>query len=403
MTVDSRGKLSSQNIVIMILITGLVMLGSVPLDVMLPSYPDLAAHFHTKVADISFSISIFAFGFAVAQLFTGPLSDRFGRKRLLICALLLAIGGTSGAALSHDYGMFLVFRVIQALGCSCFVLAQAIVQDAFKGTSGVKARIYITTANGLFIAFSPLIGTYLQAALGWRGSFMFFFIVAVIVLLVTYLSYEDKSLRSDGGFRYYANAYLQMFRHRQFVGYWIIGSLAFSCHFVFIIVSPLLFLDGMKMDATQYSFILLGYGIAYITGGVVASKIIRRASTGRSIAAGLVVIGVAAVLMVSLLKVSGVTTTSIMLPMLLCTIGTTVVRPGAATEAMSVFNENSGTAAAAGGTIRLVVGGGVSALVAIIGASVVTNLAILLAVSSVAGLIILVVVSAREYPDVQNM
>ncbi|MGH9916522.1 MAG: MFS transporter, partial [Pyrinomonadaceae bacterium] len=114
---------------LIILLNLLILLSAIPLDVMLPSFPDLASHFRTDTTDIALSISVFAVGFSVAQLFVGPLTDRYGRKRLLMIGLLLALAGALGCIFSTRYSIFVGFRILQSIGCACFLLAQAIVQD----------------------------------------------------------------------------------------------------------------------------------------------------------------------------------------------------------------------------------------------------------------------------------
>lgn len=377
--------------VIIALIAGLVTLGAVPLDVMLPSYPSLAKHFARPVADIAWSISVFALGFAFAQLFVGPMSDHWGRKRVLIVALVLATLGSIGTMFTHEFATFLACRVIQAIGCACFVLAQAIVQDQFVGRAATRARIYITTGNGVLIAISPICGTALEWAMGWRGSFQLFVLISLALLVVACTNYVDAPRRSahPGAVIFYAREYGRMFSDAAFVGYWLIGSIAFSCHFAFIVASPIVFLEQMGIDATTYSLILLVYGIAYIVAGSIASKLISLFTERQVIYAGIVAIAVAGMSMFVLQFVWRGAPASIVLPMLICTLGTSMVRPCAASLAMSRFSTSAGTASAAGSTIRMLVAGLLSGLTAALGTSVTGNLAVLLLGGSVALVLLL--------------
>lgn len=153
------------------LLLAMVLLGVFPLDVLLPSFPALAAHFRNTPTDIALSISLFAVGIAFAQVSIGPLSDVIGRKGLLLAGMIVSILGALGCVMTSDYSLFLMFRIVQAVGCGCFVLSQALVQDLFEGKERDRLRILMVTASGVFISVSPLAGTFLQATLGWRGSF----------------------------------------------------------------------------------------------------------------------------------------------------------------------------------------------------------------------------------------
>ena len=199
------------------LISALIALSAIPLDVMLPSFPALAENFGTDTNKISLSISVFAVGFSIAQLFVGPLSDKYGRKIFLIVGLVFAIIGAVGCMLSSDYVLFLVFRVVQSIGCACFVLAQAIVQDAFKGKKGHFARIYVTTFGGVCISCSPLLGTALQYFIGWRGSFLFFILLSLIILVQILLYFIETSEKSNLREESYLRAYIKVFSNKLFL------------------------------------------------------------------------------------------------------------------------------------------------------------------------------------------
>jgi DHA1 family 2-module integral membrane pump EmrD-like MFS transporter len=97
-------------ITLLILMTSL---GVFPLDVILPSFPALAEHFQTSTSRIAFSLSVFAIGFAISQIAIGPLSDRFGRRKLLIGGLGLAVSSAIGCTFAQDFPTFLAFRLVQ--------------------------------------------------------------------------------------------------------------------------------------------------------------------------------------------------------------------------------------------------------------------------------------------------
>jgi DHA1 family bicyclomycin/chloramphenicol resistance-like MFS transporter len=365
---------AKQETQLFVLLSLLILLSAIPLDVMLPSFPALADHFDTETNDIALSISTFAIGFSIFQLFVGPLSDRFGRKRLLLIGIFFALAGAIGCILSPSYRFFLVYRIIQSIGCASFVLAQAIVQDAFKGTDGVRARILTTTLSGVFISCSPLLGSILQSTVGWQGSFILFAAISLIILFQVYFQFDETSRSKHGGVIFFVGAYLRIFRNRTFLGYSTIGGLAFSCHLAFIIVSPAIFIVNLKMDNYRYSMILLIYGLAYLLGGSLASYAAQRIRTHQQIKLGLLLMTSAGLLMLAMLHYQANTSAMVLLPMLVCTAGTVLIRPATATEAMNLFDEIAGTAAAAGSTIRFATAGVISAVINIAGKNTALNL-----------------------------
>lgn len=348
------------------LLLAMVLLGVFPLDVLLPSFPALAEHFRSTPADIALSISLFAVGIAFAQLLIGPLSDVIGRKGLLLAGMSVSMLGALGCVMTSDYSLFLLFRVVQALGCGCFVLSQALVQDLFEGEERDRLRILMVTATGIFISVSPLAGTFLQATLGWRGSFWVFSALSAIVLLKAWWLLDSSRPAASGGTpTHFLKAYRRVLGDFDFVRYWLISAFAFACHFSFIVISPLIFMDRLQLSAYDFSLILLIYGAAYVVGGILASVLSRRINGGQQIVVGLSLILFAGLTMLYLASNFALTPATVLIPMLICTAGTTIARPAATSRAMSLFPENAGTSASAGSTLIFICGGLISALISL--------------------------------------
>ncbi|MBT9264618.1 multidrug effflux MFS transporter [Pseudomonas sp. MG-9] len=347
------------------LLLAMVLLGVFPLDVLLPSFPALAEHFRSTPSDIALSISLFAVGIAFAQLLIGPLSDVIGRKGLLLAGMGVSMLGALGCTMTRDYTLFLAFRLLQALGCGCFVLSQALVQDLFDGEERDRLRILMVTATGIFISVSPLAGTFLQATLGWRGSFWVFTALAAAVLIKAWFFLDDSHRVVRNTPLNFLNAYRRVLGDFEFVGYWLISAFAFACHFSFIVISPLIFMDQLQLSAYEFSLILLVYGAAYIVGGIAAALLSRRISSVQQIVAGLSLILLAGLVMLFMTQHFALSPATVLIPMLICTAGTTIARPAATSRAMGLFPENAGTCASAGSTIIFICGGLISALISL--------------------------------------
>lgn len=347
------------------LLLAMVLLGVFPLDVLLPSFPALAEHFRSTPADITLSISLFAVGIAASQLLIGPLSDVIGRKGLLLAGITISMLGAVGCTLTTDYVHFLLFRVIQALGCGCFVLSQALIQDLFEGEERDRLRILMVTATGVFISVSPLAGTFLQATLGWQGSFVVFIALAGIVLLKACFFLENTRPAATGALSNIFQPYRRVLCDVDFLSYWLISAFAFACHFSFIVISPLIFMDQLQLSAYDFSLILLVYGGAYIVGGMVATLLGKRLSPGHQVISGLSLILLSGVIMLYLSSHFTLSPFTVLVPMLICTAGTTIARPAATSKAMSLFPENAGASASAGSTVIFICGGLISALISL--------------------------------------
>jgi predicted MFS family arabinose efflux permease len=379
----SRTKLAA-----MIMLCGMSLLSVFPLDVLLPSYPAIAHEFDQSVAEIAATISFFILIFAFSQLIVGPLSDKFGRKLVLMAGLIIVLISVLACALAKNFSLFFMYRTLQAVGCSTFVLSQALIQDLLREEDRQRARIFLVTLSGVFIASAPLLGSYIQSIFGWQGSFYLTAIVSVCLLVQVFLTLKNNKNLSGLDLKRTYMPYLKIIRHKYFVIYWCLSGIAFSCHFSFIIVSPLIFLERLGLSSYQYSYVLLAYGVSYIFGGVVAGKLRCRVSLNSQIAFGFVLIMVAGFLLFWFVVLLEPAVVWVLVPMIICTAGTTVCRPAAASKAMEYFNSSVGAASSAGATIVFLIAAAVSATISFSDSNVLLFLAGGFVVLSLFGLVL---------------
>ncbi|WP_425524284.1 MFS transporter [Pseudomonas moorei] len=364
----------------------MTLLGVFPLDVVLPSFPDLSACFRISPADTALSVSLFAVSLAFSVMLVGPLSDMWGRKKLLLGGIAIAAIGALGCAFSSEYHWFLGFRVVQAIGCGSFSLSQALVQDLFEGHERQRLRIWMVTASGVFISISPLLGTWLQLQLGWQGSFYVFVALAVSVWSsACWLLKESSAIRtaSRGGF---FSAYWHVCSNARFMAYWLILALAFACHFSFIVTSPIIFMEHLALSPYEYAWTLLLYGVAYVGGGAVANILHQRLQANTQIIVGLGLIAVSGVVMLWLTRHLGLSTVTVLISMLICTIGTTITRPIVNSKAMSIHPKYAGTSTSVGAVLMFLSGGVTSAVVNQVPEDLTTALAFCFLTLSISGL-----------------
>ncbi len=371
---------------LILLLMTMTLLGVFPLDVVLPSFPALSEHFKTSASDIALSVSLFAIGLGLSVVLVGPLSDLWGRRNLLLIGISISAIGAMGCLLARDYTWFLVFRVVQAMGCGSFVLSQALIQDLFVGREQERIRIWMTTGGGVFISISPLLGTWLQIHLGWEGSFQVFIALAAIVWIKAGVLLKDSPRsRSVRPGRFFA-AYWRLCSDPRFMGYWLISALAFACHFSFIVISPIIFMERLALTPYEFAWALLLYGVAYVIGGIIASALHRRLQSNTQIIIGLGLIALSGLVMLGLASQFGLTAAAVLIPMLICTAGTTIARPIANSRAMIIHLQDAGTASSVGGVMIFMCGGVISVVINLASADLTTTLAACFLILSAAGL-----------------
>jgi len=342
--------------------------------------------FQTSPSAIALSVSVFAIGLAVAVVLVGPLSDRWGRKKLLLGGIAIAAIGAAGCMVVSDFRWFLLFRVIQAMGCGSFSLSQALIQDLFAGRERERIRIWMVTGGGVFISISPLLGTWLQSCFGWQGSFYVFIALAFIAWLGAYRQIKEIPPIHRAPHKGFFSTYWRLCSDVRFMGYWLISALGFACHFSFIVSSPIIFMERLALSPYEFAWTLLLYGVAYVCGGVLASVLHRYLQANTQIVIGLGLIAVSGGIMLWLTRLFGLSAATVLISMLVCTIGTTIARPIANSKAMSLYPENAGASTSVGGMLIFMFGGVTSSVINLMPENLTTILALGFLTLSVAGL-----------------
>ncbi|MBF6027462.1 MFS transporter [Pseudomonas sp. P115] len=370
-----------------ILITCISLISFFPINILLPSFPALSAHFDTPTTDVALSISLFTLVFSISQLVAGPLSDKWGRKEVLIGCIALSILGAIGCALAPDYLTFLLFRSVQAMGCGFFVLGHALVEDLFDEQDRARIRLYYMTLSGSFVALSPLIGSWLQTTFDWQGSFYGFALMALGMLIHALCILPSKSASPHREPVSIIATLKAVMRNKNFLRYWWIAALVFTCYFALISVTPLIFMDALKLSEYQYVLVLMVYGVAYLLGGVAASYLQKHIPLSRQINIGLRLLAIAGGLLTLIVSMEAITTVTLLIPMLISALAVTLVRPAAISAAMLLFSSSAGTAASAGNSIMFLTAAVSSAALAQAGEHLLLTIALSFIVLSLWGLI----------------
>ncbi len=244
----------------------------------------------------------------------------------------------------------------------------------------------MVTAGGVFISISPLLGTWLQSCFGWQGSFYVFIALAVVAWLGAYRLIKEIPPVHRAPHKGIFSVYWRLCSDVRFMGYWLISALGFACHFSFIVSSPIIFMERLALSPYEFAWTLLLYGVAYVLGGVLASVLHRYLQANTQIIIGLSLIAVSGGVMLWLNRQFGLSAATVLISMLICTIGTTIARPIANNKAMSLYPENAGASTSVGGMLIFMFGGVTSSVINLMPENLTTNLALGFLTLSIAGL-----------------
>jgi MFS transporter, DHA1 family, multidrug resistance protein len=337
------------------LLTALVALGPISTDLYLPSLPSLARYFAVGVDDIQLTLSVFLVGLATAQLVYGPLSDRFGRRPVLLVGLAIYVVASAICMLSPSVPVLVVARFAQAVGaCVGPVLGRAIVRDVYGREGAARVLAYMSAAMALAPAIGPILGGFVEEWFGWRINFLALVLYGAGGLAIAWRILPETNKAPDPqaaepirillGYRGFLN-------HRAYVGYVLCCAFAYSGIFAFISGSSYVLQEVVGLGPIGFGLCFAGVVVGYIIGTVVAGQLSRRLGIDRLVAVG-AGIGVAGgVLLVVLALLASADTAIggallIVSPMLVFMIGVGLVLPNSIAGAIGPFPRAAGAASA---------------------------------------------------------
>ncbi len=379
------------------LLTALVALGPISTDLYLPSLPGMARSFGGDIPAVQLTLSVFLVGLATAQLICGPLSDRYGRRPVLLFGLALYVAASIACAFAPSISALVAARLVQAFGaCVGPVLGRAIVRDVHGRAGAARVLAYMSAAMAVAPALGPILGGFLEVWFGWRANFLVLVIYGAGGLVAASALLPETNRRPDPlaarPTRILAG-YRGLIGHRAYVGYVLCCAFAYSGIFAFISGSSFVLVDIVGLGPDAYGFCFAGVVVGYIAGTLLAGRLSPRLGIDRLIAAG-AGISLAGGAILAGLAIAGITgVAAIVGPMLIYMVGTGLVLPNSIAGAVGPFPRAAGAASALLGftqmTLAALLGIGVAQLhndtampmtTAIAGAAVATLLSFLLLV-----------------------
>jgi DHA1 family bicyclomycin/chloramphenicol resistance-like MFS transporter len=326
------------------------------MDVYVASMPSMTSALATDATHIQLTMSVFTVGYAVSQLFYGPIADRFGRRPVLIGGTLVYVAASFAAALATSIETLIALRVIQAFGaCSGPVVGRAIVRDRY-GHGAARIFAYIGMAMMATPILAPMIGSWLEIAYGWRANFHFMagFGVATLIAILLLL---DESLAEPNRdalrpMRLIGN-YASLLVNRTFMGYAVTMTSAFGGVMAFITGSSFVLIDLVGVDPPTYGALFGLTAAGFAAGSFVSARMNRNWGIVRSIRYGAVLnliwaVGLAAFSLADVLEVW-----AICVPMVAISFANGLIFPNCQAGAIAPFPHMAGTAAALMGAMMM--------------------------------------------------
>lgn len=278
---------------LLLLLAGLAALGSLATNIILPAFPSMGAELGTSVKDLSATLGTFFVAFAVGQLFVGPLSDRFGRKQLVLCGLAAFVVGSAVCTMAINLPQLIAGRIVQALGvCATSVLSRAIARDLFEGEELSRALSLIMVAMAAAPGFSPLLGGAFNSLLGWRATFVVVGVLAVL-LGAHYFFRLGETHRAERrvalSLSAVAKTYGQLLFDRRFIAPAMSVSLVIGSLYMFFAMAPAILMEGFGFSPLGLALFFASTVFVVFGAGMLAPRLAHRWGPTHAARTGIIV------------------------------------------------------------------------------------------------------------------
>lgn len=274
---------------LIVLLAALVAFAPLSIDMYLPSLPLIAADLQAPESSIQLTISAFLVGLFIGMLFYGPLSDKFGRRGLLLGGIGLYLIASIGCMLADSAEWLIAARFMQALGgAAASVLARAIVRDLFPLNEAARVLSLMHLVTMIATLVAPLVGGYLMLITGWRSLFMVLFAFAALMLMLSLWKIPETHHGDSRKASILAvfKAYLQIGMQPVAIGYILCMGLTFAGMFAYITASPFVYIEYFGVSPQHYAwFFSLNIGGVIVLVSLNA-RYVGRFGTQRLLTAG---------------------------------------------------------------------------------------------------------------------
>ena len=289
-------------VLLTVLLGGFTAFGPLSMDLYLPAFPQLADDLGASQSAVQLTLTADVIGIVVGQLVLGPMSDAWGRRRLLLGSTLVCALASVLCALAPSAGLLVVWRFFQgASGGGGIVLARAIASDVSTGVAAARLFSLFMTLSSVAPIVAPVLGGLM---LVWTGSWQpMFYLLAVVSLLLAAVSWKviPETLPADrrhpGGLRQTGRAFVGLARDRVFAGYALTVAFAYASLFAYISASSFVLQDLYGLSATEFSLMFAVNAAGMIALGLLNARLVRRFAVRRLLMIGLVGSSLAAVVL----------------------------------------------------------------------------------------------------------
>ena len=337
----------------LILLSGL---SALAMNIFLPSLPGMTQHFETDYRVMQLSVAVYLGVNAVLQILIGPISDKFGRRPVILWGLALFLLATVGCILAPTAELFLFFRMCQAVVAVALVLSRAAVRDMYPQDQAASMIGYVTMGMAIVPMVGPAIGGALDEVFGWQANFWMLFILGALCLAIVWSDMGETALTSGKSLVEQFREYPELLTSPRFWGYAMAAAFTSGAFFAYLGGAPFVGSEVFGLSPAELGIFFGAPAVGYLLGNFISGRYSVRFGINRMILWGCLIN--AGGMAISLaLSVSGQESLYTFFGfMTLVGLGNDMTSPNATSGMLSVRPHLAGTASGLGGA--LMIGGG---------------------------------------------
>lgn len=349
-----------------LLLTPLVVAFAIALDLYIPEVPEMVAILQTTPQMVQWTLSIFMIVCGAGQLFIGPISDEFGRRRTILGSICIFTLGSLACALAPNITLLILARALQGLGaCGMSGGSFAVVRDTASGTSSAKMFSYLEGAIGASPLLAPTIGGYLIYSFGWRAPFYFLTVFGLLTLLLMIWKLEETHppehrIKFDLAL---FKRYKTLLLNHEFVAFSFGTAAAMACFFTFFSVSPYILIELLDVPMQHFGRYFGFIGLIYVISCFFSAKIVDYWGVTTTALTGTLLLIVSGMVMLVWYYGWGLSTMGLTLPLIFFGIGCAMAMGAGAAGALENFGHFAGAASAVLGASQFLISFAVGSLV----------------------------------------
>ena len=331
-----------------IALVSITFIGPLSLHLFIPAMPAVKEAFGVSTGMAQLTMSLAMLTMAIFTVAYGGLSDRFGRKRVLLGGLVLFTCGAATCMFAANMPMLLAGRILQGAGAGCgVVLARAIALDVYGKDNVAQVIAYLTAAYVLGPMVAPPLGGQLTALFGWRALFVFAAVAGLVVIVAVTFAVPETRARSAAAPRSVFAGYRSLLRRRRFVGFMLQPGLLSAAFYTQATAASFLAAEHLGVDAAKIGLWFFAFPIGFMTGSFISGRIGANRSIEFMTILGGVVGVVNGALLIAWLYFGGISMAALYIPGIFVSLAQGLSMPYAQAGAMAVDSELAGSASGA--------------------------------------------------------